>query len=80
MSIYQGWQGDKPLFKVNLTDKWISRCQEMPESGMGYQKVNCKVLKGEGNSILVPAIVLNCSILESVESIPVQDILDIFLA
>jgi len=72
MSSYQGWQGDKPLNSINLPQKWINKCVNMPESGMGYQKVSVKMQNGSVNGI-----VLNCSILETLEKVDEEKIVDI---
>lgn len=74
MPSYMGWQGDKPVNSVNLPKKWIDKCVNMPESGMGYQKVSVKVANGS-----VSGIVLNCSILETVEKVDPEKILDIIV-
>lgn len=72
MPSYQGWQGDKPVNSVSLPQKWINKCVKMPESGMGYQKVSVRLANGS-----VSGIVLNCSILETVEKVDPEKILDI---
>lgn len=74
MSSFQGWQEEKPVNSVNLPQKWIDKCVNMPESGMGYQKVSVKLAKGS-----ISGIVLNCSILETVEKVDPEKILDIFV-
>jgi hypothetical protein len=78
MPFYQGWQGDKPLFRLDLPKKWIDHCVNMPESGMGYQKVIVKAKQGTGTRG-VGGIILNCSILETVEEIKAENVLDIVL-
>lgn len=74
MPSYQGWQGDKPLHTVKLPENWIKHCVKMPESGMGYQKVIVKT-----NQKSVRGIILNCSILETVEPVEVNNIIGIEL-
>lgn len=72
MASFMGWQENKPVNSVNLPEQWIKKCVDMPESGMGYQKVSVKVSNGS-----VSGIVLNCSILETVEKVDPEKILDI---
>jgi hypothetical protein len=74
MPSFQGWQGDKPVNSVKLPQKWIDKCVNMPESGMGYQKVSVRVANGSFSGI-----VLNCSILETVERVDPEKILDIIV-
>jgi len=63
---------------VNLSKKWTEHCSNMPESGMGYQRVICKINKN-GREISIPATILNGSILESVIPIDEKDIVNIVL-
>ena len=73
----QGWQGET-LNRVLLPQNWQEHCSNLPESGMGYQKVNCKVAQGPlGSEKVVSAIVLNGQFMESVDKIQPENILDI---
>lgn len=67
---------NKPLHSVKLPESLIKKCSNLPETGMGYQKVNCKVSK-DGKEVNINGIVLNCSILETVEPVQIENILDI---
>lgn len=82
MASYLGWQGDKSINRLNLPDSWVKRCSDMPESGMGYQKVDVIVDDGKENKPerVISGIVLNCSVLETVESVDPSKILDISLS
>ncbi len=71
-------QLDKPIFNTQLDEKWIKHCADMPETGMGFQKVVCKVRKN-GNEVTIPAIITNCQYIESVEPIVIRNIVDISL-
>jgi len=79
MSPFQGWRDNSVLHKATLPKKWQEHCAGLPESGMGYQEVKCRVKK-EGKETVVSAIVLNGSIMESVEDIRLDDIISISLA
>jgi hypothetical protein len=72
-------QQENTLHRTTLSKKWQDHCTNLPESGMGYQKVNCKVNK-EGKEVIMPAIVLNSLIIESVEPIQSENILDITMS
>lgn len=69
----------KLLHTVKLPENLIKKCSNLPESGMGYQKVNCKISK-DGKETSITGIVLNCSILETVEPVQAESILDISIA
>lgn len=71
-------EGTRLINTSKLPENWIKHCVELPESGMGYQKVILKTNK-DGVSRTVSGIVLNCSILETVEPINVENIVEIVL-
>ncbi|MDX5479396.1 MAG: hypothetical protein LPJ98_13185 [Cyclobacteriaceae bacterium] len=52
-----------------LPDKFIWELMQLPESGMGYQRVNIKFSDGK---VLNDVIVLNCEILKIDNSIKVD--------
>ena len=79
MTSYLGWQGDKPINSIDLPENWVKNCSGLPEYGMGYQKVEVLVIKGD-EQVSVNGIVLNCSILETVDEIQPENILDISIA
>ena len=62
--------------RLTLPEIWKKRCSDLPESGMGYRKVNCKVNFG-GKTSTISGIVLNGEILETIEPISAENILDI---
>ena len=43
--------------KITLSQKWIDKMKFLPETGMGYQKVNVKF----GDGSVLKAIILNSS-------------------
>lgn len=51
--------------RIQLDQQWIDYLIQMPETGMGYQKVNVTLLNGV---VLVGAIVFNCEWLEHARS------------
>ena len=74
-NLFKGWQGDQKLHRMKLPENWIQHCVELPESGMGYQAVALRMV---GNKS-VNGIVLNASILETVDPIDPDNILEISL-
>lgn len=67
------------LNRITLPEKWKKHCGNLPESGMGYQKVNCKVSK-EGKEAIVSGIILNGEFFEAIEQINPENILDISMS
>ncbi|KKN13897.1 hypothetical protein LCGC14_1001660 [marine sediment metagenome] len=57
--------------EVKLSENWIKKLQELPETGMGYQLVDLTLINGK---IFKYAIVLNCSIVILEEKIDVSQI------
>ena len=51
--------------QTTLPPEWIATLVKMPETGMGYQKVDITLLDG---SVLRSALVYNCEILDHAES------------
>jgi hypothetical protein len=61
---------------VRLPERWIQRLTQMPESGMGYQRVNILLKKGK---ILRDIVVLNAEEAQAPEPFETSDILDVQL-
>lgn len=59
---------------TKLNDYWSQRLVKLPETGMGYQKVDLYLNDGR---TLKGLIVLNAEDCESEESFKVEDIVDI---
>jgi len=59
---------------IKLNDYWVSRLVQMPETGMGYQKVDVTFKDGH---ILKGLIVLNAEDCQTEEEFNVMDIVDI---
>ena len=62
---------------VRLPEIWSERLVQLPESGMGYQKVNITLKQGR---ILKDVIVLNAEECQSPETFDPSDILDVQLS
>lgn len=65
--------------RIKLSEKWKKHCSNMPESGMGYQRVICDVKNSDNEEIKISAIVINGSILESVIPVKEENIINIIL-
>jgi hypothetical protein len=59
---------------IKLNDYWSQRLVQMPETGMGYQKVDLVFKDGR---ILKGVIVLNAEDCETEEAFKIDDIADI---
>ncbi len=47
---------------IYLSQKWIEHCQELPESGMGFQNVNLTLKDGtKRNCSIYNCSILNCA-------------------
>lgn len=62
---------------VHLPARWIQQLVRLPESGMGYQKVNIVLKEGK---VLKGVIVLNAEEAQAPEAFELSDIVDIQLA
>lgn len=62
---------------VRLTEPWIDRLVHLPESGMGYQKVNIVLKRGR---VLKNVIVFNAEECQVPEYFEASDIVDVLLA
>ena len=62
---------------VHLPNCWIEQLTRLPESGMGYQRVNIVLKKGR---VLRDVIVLNAEEAQTPEPFDASDILDVQLA
>lgn len=67
----------KNKLEIKLSENWIKKLQELPETGMGYQVVNLKFVDGK---ILKNVTILNSSIAILDKKIDVSQIEDIELA
>jgi len=47
------------MTRLGLSQKWIDKLINLPESGMGYQKVTVKLKNG----VVFDGMVINCEIL-----------------
>lgn len=61
---------------VRLPELWIDRLVNLPESGMGYQKVNIILKRGK---VLKDVIVLNAEECQAPEFFEPSDIVDVQL-
>lgn len=61
---------------ITLPAKWIDRLARLPESGMGWQRVDVEL---SGGRRLENCVVRNAEILESPEPVDPQEICDIAL-
>lgn len=66
----------KEIVNTNLPQKWINYLTDIPESGMGYQKVN---IFFDNNSVQHDCIVFNTEIVQLPESCKDKSIVDIQL-
>ena len=62
------------MMTVRLNEFWSERLARLPESGMGYQKVNI-ILKG--NRVVENVIVLNAEECQTSEKFDPTDIIDV---
>ena len=62
---------------VHLPQRWIEQLTRMPESGMGYQRVNIVLKKGK---VLRDIVVMNAEEAQAPEPFEPSDILDVHLA
>jgi hypothetical protein len=62
---------------VHLPEHWIERLVGLPESGMGYQRVNIVLKHGK---ILRDVVVMNAEEAQAPEPFEPSDILDIQIA
>jgi hypothetical protein len=62
---------------VRLPEVWSERLAQLPESGMGYQKVNITL---KGGKVLTKVTVLNAEECQVSESFEPSDIVDVQLA
>lgn len=62
---------------VRLPEVWSERLVHMPESGMGYQRVNITLKRGK---VLRDVVVLNAEECQVPESFEVSEIADVQLA
>ena len=62
---------------VHLPEVWIDRLVHLPESGMGYQKVNIFL---KGGAVVKDVIVLNAEECQVAESFDTSAIVDVQLA
>ena len=62
---------------LHLPEVWIERLAHLPESGMGYQKVNIFL---KGGAVVKDVIVLNAEECEVSEPFDAEDIVDVQLA
>lgn len=62
---------------VQLPQHWIDKLTQLPESGMGYQRVNIVLRKGK---VLKDIVVLNAEEAQAPERFEPSDILDVQLA
>ena len=61
---------------VRLPEPWIDRLVHLPESGMGYQRVNIILKRGK---VLKDVIVLNAEECQVPESFEPSDVVDVQL-
>jgi hypothetical protein len=62
---------------VHLPQHWIEKLTQLPESGMGYQRVNIVLKKGK---VLEGIVVLNAEEAQAPEPFEPSEILDVQLA
>lgn len=62
--------------KIKLDKQWVERLLKLPESGMGYQRVDVKMADGRE---LKNAVVLNAELLELPEDFGHSTVTDIQL-
>ena len=62
--------------RIKLDKRWVERLLAMPESGMGYQRVDVKLADGRE---LKDAVVLNAELLEVPDDLGPATIADIRL-
>ena len=62
---------------VHLPERWIEQLVRLPESGMGYQRVNITLKHGK---VLRDIVVLNAEEAQTPEPFEPSDILDVELA
>lgn len=62
---------------VHLPETWISRLVRLPESGMGYQRVNITLKTGE---VLRNVVVFNAEDCQAPRAFDAGDIIEIQLA
>jgi hypothetical protein len=62
---------------VHLPPRWIEKLTQLPESGMGYQRVNIVLKKGK---VLKDVVVLNAEEAQAPEAFEPSEILDVQLA
>lgn len=67
----------KNKLEIKLSENWIKKLQELPETGMGYQIVNLTLTNGK---VFNKITVLNCSIAILEEKIDVSQIKNIELS
>ena len=60
--------------RIKLDKRWVERLLAMPESGMGYQRVDVKLADGRE---LKDAVVLNAELLEVPDDFGLATITDI---
>ena len=63
--------------KLTLSESWTKRLLDMPESGMGYQRVDVVFTDG---TVLQGAIVVNASVVELPETMAEKTIREIRLS
>ena len=62
--------------RIKLPPKWTKRLQDLPESGMGYQRVDVRFADGRK---LTDALVFNAEELEAPPEFALADISDLRL-
>lgn len=62
--------------RIRLDKRWVDRLVTLPESGMGYQRVDVKMSDGRE---LTNAVVLNCEWLEVPNDFEAATVTDIRL-
>ena len=65
------------MTKVHLPERWTEHLVRLPESGMGYQRVNIILKHGK---VLRDVLVLNAEEAQTPEPFEPSDILDVELA
>ena len=65
------------MMTIKLSDRWIDKMKNLPESGMGYQRVKVKL----NNGVIVEGVVKNSDSLDVIGNVlfGIDDIVNIDL-
>jgi len=65
------------MMTIKLSNRWIDKMKNLPESGMGYQNVKVKL----NNGVIVGGVVMNSDSLDVIGNVAfgIDDIADIDL-